>query len=129
MTTHLKAPSGTGNVTLCGQAVGPSDEVLVDWDEVDCPLCQVDACMGRTKPLDVQRKQVGGDHYREQEIQPWDVMRSMADRSSEDMFTPFQWHMLFCALKYVMRCGRKGPMGEDIDKAIHYLERLKEDLL
>jgi hypothetical protein len=45
------------------------------------------------------------------------------------MFTPFQWHMLFCALKYVMRCGRKEPVKEDIDKAIHYLEKLREDLL
>jgi hypothetical protein len=81
--------------------------------------------MGRTKPLDVQSKQVGGDHYREQEIQPWDVMKSMQEPG---LFEPFQFHLLFTALKYIMRCGRKDTPLEDIDKAIHYLEKLREDL-
>jgi hypothetical protein len=105
----------------------PGDKLQSNLEETTCSYCLKLAEEGR--PKDVQSKQVGGSHYVEQDIQPWDVMKSMADQFSDDMFTPFQWHMLFCALKYAMRCGRKGPAEEDIDKAIHYLERLKEDLL
>ena len=75
-----------------------------------------------------QRKQIGGDHYSRLHIQPWDVMQSMSDRSSEDMFTPFQWHLLFTALKYIMRAGRKNSAREDIEKAMHYLETLNAQL-
>ena len=77
--------------------------------------------------LSDDKKQVGGSHYAEMQIQPWDVMRSMQDADPE-RFLPFQWHLLFTALKYIMRAGKKGPASEDIAKAQHYLERLQEEL-
>jgi hypothetical protein len=73
---------------------------------------------------EVGYKQVGGKHYASMAIQPWDVMRAISELDP-DRFDPFQWHLLFCALKYQMRAGRKGPAKEDIAKAIHYLEELE----
>ena len=61
------------------------------------------------------------DHYKgERKYEPIDVI--------ED------WGLGFCdgnALKYISRLGRKDPNKtiEDIDKAIWYLNRLKENLL
>ena len=122
MTVHLKAPSGTGSITLCGQAVGPGDSVEAGVEHIDCPRCS-DCILAPANS-----KQVGGSHYAEQEIQPWDVMQSMSGRDSANMFAPFQWHLLFTALKYVMRAGRKNDAREDVDKAIHYLEKLRDSL-
>lgn len=59
-------------------------------------------------------KQVGGKHYRSS-YQHWDLVLD------------FGLHYLEgCATKYVTR--RKGNRGEDIGKAIHYLEKLIEEL-
>ena len=60
-------------------------------------------------------KQVGGKHYRSS-YQHWDLVLD------------FGLHYLEgCATKYVTR--RKGNRGEDIGKAIHYLEKLTEELI
>ena len=141
MTTHLMAGSGTWSLALCGSTVLPGDKVQSNLEEATCPYCVEIAKMRTTKAdaewsdaenrmclQDVKSKQIGGSHYADQKIQPWDVMQSMSNRDSEDMFAPFQWHLIFTALKYLMRCGRKGPAEEDIDKAIHYLEKLRESL-
>ncbi len=61
--------------------------------------------------LDVQ---VGGDHYKDFEIQPIEFITSNS--------------LGFCegnVIKYVCRHASKGG-GTDLDKAIHYLELLKE---
>ena len=71
-------------------------------------------------PMD-KSKQIGGKHYIDSPIQPWDVMAAMSG-IEPDRFNPFQWHLLFTALKYLMRAGKKGPAEVDIDKAIHYLK-------
>lgn len=72
-------------------------------------------------------KQVGGTHYTEMTIQPWTVMDALA-KDDPDRFSPFQWHLLFSALKYLMRAGKKGPAITDIEKAIHYLDKLEGEL-
>lgn len=66
-------------------------------------------------------KQVGGTHYKEMGVQPWDVvdtwpidMRIGAYRAG--------------ALKYLMRMGTKDESAQEIGKGIHYLEKLKEVL-
>ena len=105
---HARAASGTGAITLCGRG-GLAEESY----PVDCPTC-----------LEM-RKQVGGDHYASLTIQPWDVMRAISE-PDPDRFDPFQWHLLFTALKYAMRAGRKRPAKEDIAKCIHYLEELEK---
>lgn len=59
-------------------------------------------------------KQVGGKHY-QSEYQHWDLVLDYGLHYLES-----------CATKYVTR--RKGSRGEDIGKAIHYLEKLVEEL-
>ena len=61
-------------------------------------------------------KQVGGDHYKSQEIQPWDFVISNKLGFLEGN-----------AIKYIARHTKKNG-AEDIKKAIHYLEKLLETL-
>lgn len=64
--------------------------------------------------------QVGGSHYKDMEIQPWEVMQSL--------LTPeeFRGFLKGNVLKYSMRQGRKGDATEDAAKARHYAAKLKE---
>lgn len=65
-------------------------------------------------------KQVGGGHYLEMQMQPWEVMQSL--------LTPeeFRGFLKGNVIKYAMRQGRKGSASEDADKARHYAEKLAE---
>lgn len=61
--------------------------------------------------------QVGGEHYRALDPQPWDVIEA--------------WGLGFLAgnvVKYIARCGRKPDAAaiEDLRKARHYLDKLIE---
>lgn len=69
--------------------------------------------------MSVNDKQVGGRHYKDNgDFQHWDVV------------TALNWdYLVGAATKYLWRLGRKGDTAksiEDIDKAIHYLEKKKE---
>jgi len=59
-------------------------------------------------------KQVGGSHYKEMKIQPWDII----DAHKLDFYEGN-------ALKYLLRYKEKNGV-EDLKKAIHYIERLIE---
>jgi len=75
------------------------------------------------EPL-ADERQVGGDHYRETDIQPWDAIEGW---SHEDQ-APFEAYLWGNAIKYIQRYRRKGKPVEDIGKAIHYLQQLEEVL-
>lgn len=64
-------------------------------------------------------KQVGGTHYTDMELQPWDVM--------EAVLTPeeYRGYLKGNVIKYGMRQGRKEG-SDDGGKGRHYLEELKE---
>jgi hypothetical protein len=64
--------------------------------------------------------QVGGDHYRSTDIQPWAAM--------EDWFTPeeFKGFLLGCVVKRIQRRGKKGDELEDLKKAHHELGKAIE---
>jgi len=66
-------------------------------------------------------KQVGGSHYKDMGVQPWDVVDTW----------PYQQRIGYYrggALKYVMRSGSKDDEVQEAQKAIHYLEKLIEVL-
>jgi hypothetical protein len=67
-----------------------------------------------TSPRD---RQIGGDHYLNLGIQPWDAMRAW--------MTPeeFQGFLRGNVIKYIARFEAKGGV-EDLRKAMHYLETL-----
>jgi len=62
------------------------------------------------------KKQVGGNHYKKYKIQPVDFI--------------IQNKLDFCqgsVIKYVVRFKEKGLIA-DLDKAIHYIELLKDSI-
>lgn len=59
---------------------------------------------------DALKRQVGGEHYNKNVIQPWHII----DSHNLDFYEGN-------AIKYILR--RKGDRVEDLQKAIHYLER------
>lgn len=63
--------------------------------------------------------QVGGDHYIQMPVQPWDAMQAWMSREA---FTGF---LRGNAIKYLARCDKKGGL-EDLKKARHYIDRLIE---
>ena len=58
----------------------------------------------------MKNKQVGGVHYKQHAIQPWDII-------DEYELNYYEGN----ALKYILRS--KGDRVEDLQKAIHYLEK------
>ena len=63
--------------------------------------------------------QLGGDHYTNKKIQPWDAMEEWM---SEEQFKGF---ILGNVIKYVARFQEKGGTL-DLQKAKHYLDKLIE---
>ena len=63
-------------------------------------------------------KQIGGDHYLEMGVQPWDAMRAWLP------IAEYRGYLRGNALKYLARAGRKGSTPEDYRKALHFLEEL-----
>ena len=63
--------------------------------------------------------QVGGHHYKDMPIEPWEVMQVLF---TKEEFIGF----LKCNIvKYTMRAGRKEG-SDDAAKARHYMEKLAE---
>jgi hypothetical protein len=69
--------------------------------------------------MKAKQRQVGGDHYANKAVQPWDAMESWM--STEE----FAGYLRGNAIKYLARCNDKGGV-EDIRKAQHYIEKLLE---
>lgn len=65
-------------------------------------------------------KQIGGSHYKNAAYPHWDVVYER------------KWcYLVGCATKYLWRLGRKGDEYkklEDVEKAIHFLEKKAEQL-
>jgi len=71
----------------------------------------------------MSNKQIGGNHYRNLNIQPWDAMESWMP------IEEFKGYLRGNAIKYLARAGKKGndkhyAYRQDIEKAHHYLEKL-----
>lgn len=64
--------------------------------------------------MSVNEKQIGGKHYKDFKMQPWDVV--------------LDWELGYLdgtALKYIARWREKNGL-QDLEKAIHFLEKLIE---
>ena len=66
-------------------------------------------------------QQVGGNHYKNRGVEPWDVV---------DTWPLYQriGYYRGGALKYIMRMGGKDEEAQEIGKGLHYLEKLLEVL-
>lgn len=73
------------------------------------------------KTLPAKNLQIGGDHYLNMAVEPWDVIGSW----------PLEQQIGFHrgnALKYLMRMGAKDAAAQEVRKAAHYLDKLIEIL-
>ena len=66
-------------------------------------------------------RQVGGRHYLDMAIAPWDVIDTWPAEQQLGFYRG-------TALAYVMRAGLKGEAAEDVAKAIHTLTHLHEQM-
>ena len=64
--------------------------------------------------------QVGGSHYKDMAIQPWDVMQAVL---TPEEFVGF---LKGNVLKYSLRAGKKAGADDDAAKAKHYAQKLRE---
>ena len=62
--------------------------------------------------------QIGGQHYKEMGVQPWDVMEAILTKEE------FVGFLKGNIIKYSMRAGKKD--SDDAGKAKHYMMKLKE---
>lgn len=58
--------------------------------------------------------QVGGEHYKASEFQPWDLMHRYNIKFLEG-----------CAIKYISRWRNKNGV-QDLEKALHFVRKLEE---
>ena len=66
--------------------------------------------------VDTDAYQVGGSHYTDKAVQPWQAMEAWM---TEDQFKGF---MLGNVIKYIARFQDKGGKN-DLEKAKHYLDK------
>lgn len=64
--------------------------------------------------------QVGGTHYKDMPIQPWELMEAVLT------YNEFVGFLKGNAIKYSLRAGKKTGASDDADKARHYLQKLEE---
>ena len=64
-------------------------------------------------------KQIGGNHYSSQEIQPWEYMESVMAK------VEFEGFLRGNIIKYIGRYDKKDGV-RDLEKAQHYLDKLIE---
>lgn len=67
--------------------------------------------------MDVNKQQIGGEHYLSKDVQPWQAMEAWM---SEEQFKGF---LRGNVIKYVARYEEKGGLM-DLQKAKHYLDKL-----
>ena len=69
--------------------------------------------------MNADDQQVGGTHYKDMAVEPWVVMQAV--------LTPeeFRGYLKGNVIKYSMRQGKKAD-SDDADKALHYIDKLKE---
>ena len=70
---------------------------------------------------EASKRQVGGSHYKDAGIQPWDVIDTWPIEQQIGAYRAG-------ALKYIMRMGTKDEAAQEIRKAAHYCEKLAETL-
>lgn len=75
--------------------------------------------MNKMTGYNADARQVGGTHYIDSSIQPWDAMAAWMSAEA------FQGFLRGNCLKYLARCDKKGGL-EDLKKARHYLDKLIE---
>lgn len=72
-------------------------------------------------PVSASDWQVGGDHYKNMGVEPWDVVDTWPREQRIGYYRGG-------ALKYIMRMGSKDVSAQEIAKGEHYIQKLLEVL-
>ena len=64
-------------------------------------------------------RQVGGTHYKDMAVQPWEVMEALLTHEE------FRGFLRGNVIKYAMRQGKKSD-SDDAGKLEHYIQKLRE---
>ena len=101
------------------------------YDEADvCPVIRIVRLATGNVPTQTKKeipimqpslRQVGGDHYKNLKVQPWDVVDTWPIEQQIGYYRGG-------ALKYIMRMGNKDESTQEVGKGLHYLEKLIECL-
>jgi len=67
---------------------------------------------------DANKTQVGGSHYTDMDIQPWELMQAVLTHEE------FVGYLKGNIIKYTLRQGKKD--SDDGNKAKHYMQKLEE---
>ena len=70
----------------------------------------------KAKNNSIRSKQIGGNHYKNKKLQPWDIIDALD-------LTFYEGN----TLKYLLRYKEKNGV-EDLKKAIHYIEKIIKDI-
>jgi len=77
--------------------------------------------MIKQKPASARSGQVGGNHYKEMGIEPWDVVDTWPREQRIGFYRGN-------AIKYLLRMGNKDESPIEIAKGQHYIQKLLEVL-
>lgn len=126
MTTHVRAPSGTGRATLCGNILNHLDHIALAGERVSCPEClkilEVKNIAG--KPMTTEEDLVNQpSHYTQGGIEVIDYIEAKLTAEA------FRGYLEGNVIKYLSRWRDKGGV-QDLKKAQWYLNRLvkREDM-
>jgi hypothetical protein len=70
--------------------------------------------------MSLDMPQIGGTHYTDMAIQPWDVMKAVLTREE------FLGFLKGNIIKYSLRDGKKAN-SDDAGKALHYMRKLEQE--
>ena len=90
---------------------------IADEDEALCSILSGTDCVGGYFQKEGNIMQVGGTHYKDLPIQPFDIMK--ANFKKEE----YEGYLRGNVLKYLLRYQTKNGV-EDLKKASHYLDEL-----
>jgi len=113
---------GDGDQAVSGLRAGESMGVPGAWIDVfsvgSGDEIGGEEAMGRQ--MNTDEIQVGGNHYKQMAMQPWDVMEAVMTRHEYIGFLKGN------IIKYAMRAGQKEGSEDDAQKALHYRQKLRE---
>lgn len=89
----------------------PGDSHRSRWKDKPVIQAAADEPVANPNRTTARDEQVGGNHYRQFKIQPWDIWKEYG-------LDPW----LAGVVKYTLRAGHKGSKLEDLKKARHYLD-------
>ena len=119
LVNHMRATSGTGQLTFCGDMFDVHDGLVTHWEEVTCPKCIELRCFDMRK--EPKEKEVLPAHSSYKDAGEISIKSILEAKLTKDQLAGYR---LGTALDYLLRCNFKDfgmNFFLDIRKAHDYL--------